>query len=112
MRLRMLSEDRYMPPSQTSFQFGDCGPGVLAIVKKAVRDGRRDFVVVEGMVNVDGEPGPVPHYWLEQGGKVYDPTKSQFGSQEVEYSPEGEYRMEYSPEEFLDYWEEQYGNVD
>ncbi len=111
MRLRSLSEDRYMPPAGTAFQFGDCGPEVLEIVKRAVRDRVSNFKVVEGMVQVDGDRDVTPHYWLEQDGKVYDPTKSQFGGREVTYSPEGAYRTEYSPKEFLAHWADEYGDV-
>lgn len=95
----MIAEDQYMPPPQ-SFRFGDCGPEVVAMVRRALEDGVSDFKVIEGMVATETDKEPVPHYWIERGGKVYDPTKSQF-SGEIQYSPPGSYRRAYSPRQFL-----------
>lgn len=112
MRLRRINEDRYMPPPSTKFQFGDCGPEVLSIVQRALRDGIVDLKVVEGMVQVEGDRAPTPHYWIEHRGKIYDPTRSQFGPREIVYDPEGEYREDYTPQQFLAYWKDQYGDLD
>lgn len=89
-------------------QFGDCGPAVFLAAKDALERGIRDFIVVEGMVLLNtGEV--MPHTWIEQDGTVHDPTVSQFENNIQQYGPPGEYRDTYSPEEFLESFEDQYG---
>lgn len=113
MKLREFHEslDSYMPKGHCSAQFGDCGIEVYLITKEALKHGYRDFVVVEGMVLIDGEV--IPHTWIElRTGEIKDPTFSQFGpGTEVAYSPKGEYREVYSPEQYVESFEEQFGSI-
>ena len=113
MKLLQLHEslDPHMPQGHCSHKFGDCGIEVLFVVRSALKARFRDFIVVEGMVYIDGKL--LPHTWIElRNGEVKDPTLSQFGpGVEIEYSPEGEYREEYSPVDYSDSFEEQYGEI-
>lgn len=109
MKLAAIHEsfDKYMPSGKCSFQFGDCGVEVLRAVRRALDANFNRFRVVEGMVSLNGSI--IPHTWIEVGGEVRDPTASQFADADVVYAPEGEYREEYSPEEYMDTFQEQYG---
>jgi len=111
MKLSSITEslDSHMPGKSCSFKFGDCSMEVLRVVMKALRDGFRDFIVVDGMVYLDGEAAAVPHTWIELSGQVKDPTASQFNDSSVEYNPAGEYKEEHLPQDYVDNFEEQYG---
>jgi hypothetical protein len=108
MRLSIIAENltQFLSPQTVAHQFGDCGPEIYQITKKAVANRILDFKVIEGMVEVAGDV--CPHYWIEYRGKILDPTKSQFPEEPL-YSPPGEYREEWDPVEFLDDWHRQYG---
>lgn len=99
----------YPKRPREGWMFGSCGPVVQEVVRKALKAGVREFRVVDGMVGVPGMPAPVPHTWIEYPGGIIDPTREQFPPGDLAYSPEGEYRDEYSPEQFLANWDEQNG---
>ena len=113
MRLSLLHEsvDDFMPKSRACAQFGDCSIEVYFIAKEAVKAGFRDFKVIDGMVRYEGKI--FPHSWIETAdGDIKDPTVSQFWySDKLEYSPEGEYRDEFTPEEYIRNFEGQYGDM-
>lgn len=112
MRLAEIHEslDSYMPDAAQSFRFGDCTIEILRIVVRALDAGFRDFTVVEGMVYLNGEGPAVPHAWIELGnGSIKDPTASQFGDAQIQYGPPGEYREDYTPEEYVEHHEFSYG---
>lgn len=111
MRLVDIHESigSHMPSNQCSHQFGECGVEVLRTVKKALASGFNRFIVVEGMVYLNGIENAVPHTWIEVGGEIKDPTVSQFKNIRIQYSPPGEYREEYQPEDYLESFEFQYG---
>lgn len=111
MKLAQINEniEPHFPPKSCSFQFGDCGIEMYRVVQKALASGFHDFIVVEGMVLIDGKI--LPHTWIEINGRIKDPTISMFGhGAEIEYSPEGEYREESSPEDFIGSFIDQYGD--
>jgi len=97
-------------PQHCNFEFGECGVQTYYIVKKALAAGLYEFIVVEGMVLVGGKI--MPHTWIEINGEIKDPTASMFGHDNIEYSPEGEYREEYGSEEFVELFIDQYGDPD
>jgi len=111
MRLTQLYEslDSHMPKGHCSRRFGDCGIEVLFVTKSALKAGFQDFIVIEGMVYIGSTL--LPHTWIElKNGEIKDPTLTQFGPDaKIEYSPEGEFREEYSPHDYIDSFEEQYG---
>jgi hypothetical protein len=108
MKLSMITElHDLLPDQQHGYQFGDCSVEVYMMVKRAITKGILDFVVVDSMVMVDNQE--IPHSWIERGGKIIDPTVNQFGGRDIEYSPSGSYRDEFSPTEYVEYFEEQYG---
>lgn len=116
MKLAEIHEslDPHMPGVGHTFRFGDCTIEVLRVVVKALNAGFRDFTVVEGMVYLNGEENAVPHAWIElRNGDIKDPTVSQFGSDplqtQIEYGPSGEYREEFTPEEYVEHHEFSYG---
>jgi hypothetical protein len=108
MKLAKISEsvDRHMPDTCQSFEFGQCSTEVLRVVQRALSTGFNKFIVVDGMVGVNGQS--IPHTWIEVNGEIKDPTASQFDG-DIEYSPEGEYRDEHRPEDFVNNFEDQYG---
>lgn len=109
MKLSAITEmDEFLPDQQCKYQFGDCGIETYRMVKRAVQRGVRDFVVVDGMVDV-GDETEIPHSWVERRGKIIDPTINQFEGQEVKYSPPGTYREEFAPHEYIENFEDQYG---
>jgi hypothetical protein len=96
------------------FRYGDCGLEVYHIVKRALLNGIRNFRVIDGMVYLDGNgKNPVPHTWIEVNGTIKDPTASQFSASFINYatSESGEYREEYTPKQYVDYFEDQYGEL-
>lgn len=107
MRLSEMNWDEFAPANPKA-QFGDCGLAIYHATKKALAKGY-DFSVTEGMVDAGGTI--LPHAWIEYQGRIIDPTKSQFGSAEVQYGPPGEYRDDYSPQEYISYFEDQYGDL-
>lgn len=111
MRLAEIYEsvDSYMPSKECSFQFGECGTEVLRVVQRTLASGFNRFIVVEGMVYLNGEENAVPHTWIEVNGEIRDPTVSQFQAAQIQYSPPGEYREEYTPENYVENFEFQYG---
>ena len=108
MKLSMITElHELLPNQQHTYQFGDCSVEIYMMVKRALVKGISDFVVVDSMVMVDGKE--IPHSWIERRGKIIDPTVNQFGERDIEYSPPESYREEFSPNEYVEYFEEQYG---
>jgi len=109
MNLAQLHEDllNHMPDKNKKFQYGDCDLEVYLMTKRALASGIDNFMVVNGMV-YNGKV--IPHSWIERHGKVIDPTASQF-EREVEYSPDNEYREEFNPQEFVEYFEDMYGDI-
>jgi len=99
----------YIPSASCSFKFGQCSIEVLRLAKKALQDNINNFKIVDGVVYLDRNENAIPHTWIVYKNKVVDPTKSQFGNSEVLYDPVGEYKDEYTPEEFIDSYEEIYG---
>lgn len=110
MRLVDIHEsiDSHMPDLKQC-SFGECGVEVLRVVQRALASGFNKFIVVEGMVYLNGTENAVPHTWIEIGGRIKDPTVSQFKNIQIQYSPPGEYREEYSPEDYVGNFEFQYG---
>jgi hypothetical protein len=99
-----------MPDASSTFQFGDCCYEVLRVVVKALEAGFRDFAVVEGMVYLNGEESAIPHTWIElRDGSVKDPTANQFGDAQIQYGPPGEFREDFTPEEYIEHSEFSYG---
>lgn len=111
MKLASIHEslDHHMPGKECSFQFGGCGIEVLRVVQKALNSGFNRFIVVEGMVYLNGVENAIPHTWIEIDGEIRDPTVSQFKDAKIQYDPPGEYRDEYTPEDYLADFEDQYG---
>lgn len=108
MKLSIITEMKDLMPKECQFQFGDCGLEVYKMAKRAVDRGIYNFIVVDGMVDV-GDKIETPHSWIERNGEIIDPTVSQFGDDEVHYSPSGSYRDEFTPIEYIENFEDQYG---
>ena len=111
MKLDQILEDlyKYMPSSSCSFKYGQCSIEVVRLVKKALANRINNFKVIDGTVYVGDEKKVIPHTWIEYNGKIYDPTKSQFSGEIILYDPDGEYKDEYTPEEYINSYEEIYG---
>lgn len=110
MKLVMIAElNEFLPDQQCQYRFGDCSIQTYQMVKRALAKGISDFIVVDSMVEVDGSE--LPHSWIERGDKIIDPTANQFRGSKVEYSPPESFREEFSPEEYVEYFEDQYGEV-
>jgi len=108
MKLSQITEslDQYLPEPR-QFKYGDCGYEVYFMAVKAVKSGFDKFIVVDGMVDI-GNNRLMPHTWIELlDGTVKDPTQNQFNSQDLLYSPPDEYREEYSPTEYIEYFIEE-----
>lgn len=111
MKLTHIHEsvDNYMPVNK-QFKFGDCTSEVLRVVGQAIKAGYTNFVVVEGMVYLDGIENAIPHTWIElPDGTIKDPTASQFGNSSIEYGPKGEFQERFSATEYPEYHEDSYG---
>lgn len=108
MKLSMISEMREFLPNECQFKFGECGLEVYQMTKRALAKGTSDFIVVDSVVDVNGDI--VPHSWIERDGEIIDPTVNQFRGN-VKYSPPEEFREEFSPQEYIDQFEEQYGEM-
>jgi len=113
LALRLAFGRRATDQSESCHQFGDCGLEVYLAVKRLIGQGVSNFKVIDGKVYLNNDRDhPVDHTWIEMNGRVQDPTDSQFRGAPVDYTPEpGEYREEYTPQQYIQNFEGQYGDL-
>lgn len=113
LALRLTSRGELDPAGESCHQFGDCGLEVYRTTKKLLSQGVSDFKVIDGMVYLNHDQDhPVPHSWINANGRIIDPTESQFHGASVDYSlVPGEYRDEYTPQQYIKNFEDQYGDL-